>query len=499
MLCKIFARGRGKASGIDYLIGPVGCRKDGSLPRPGDPDYEQFLRIPPAKVLRGSLEITKKLISGLPFNQKYTSGCLSFSETPDDISKEIQEKVMDSFESMLKTGIDDDRLTVFWVQHEEKGRIELHFVVPNVDLGTGKRFPTYFDRVDRPRFKAWQSLTNAIFGFSDPSDPALKRVFTLPADLPKDKKEQQRQIGHFFTEMIGAGQIKNRDQLMEVLIGGGYSINRKGKDYISIADRKGQKLRLRGPIYSETFTSPESLAVPIKGFDQESQEERDKRITERREEYERESAKRRRYIESRFKYKGRIFRGHDINPSSENESLALLDDVDRGNHFCHDADNNRQIHSLPPVGERDPGDVAPGWEALPDDHFPRMDHMSTDHEWANFPMQKGVKENDGDREYVTRCIGKAFERIRRSRSETWSTLERIGAGIAWLRDTVLWVEQTSQYFRRANQRLRGALGKRALRIKEKIELSMKAQKGTLDHGTTNPRLIKENYKNKPGM
>ncbi|MHB8370982.1 MAG: hypothetical protein ACYDBP_15080 [Leptospirales bacterium] len=53
MYCKIFARGRGKASGIDYLMGPVGCRKEGTLPKVSDPDYEEYLRHPPAVLLRG--------------------------------------------------------------------------------------------------------------------------------------------------------------------------------------------------------------------------------------------------------------------------------------------------------------------------------------------------------------------------------------------------------------------------------------------------------------
>lgn len=500
MLCKIFSRGKGKATGIDYLLGPVGCRKDGSLPKPGESDYEQFLRNPPSKILRGNHDLTKKLISGLMFKQKYTSGCLSFSEHPEEIAQKTIDEVMDSFESMVRTGLEDDRIYFQWVMHADKGRLELNFVIPNVDLGTGKRFPTYFDRVDRPRFKAWQNFTNAIFGFSDPSDPALKLVFNLPADLPSDKKEQQRQIGLFITEMTEAGQIKNRDQLMEVLIGGGYSINRKGKDYISIEDRKGQRVRLRGPIYSETFTAPESLEIPERGFGGESKEERERRIRERREEYERESAKRRRYIESRFQNKGRKYRLHDTNPSSENESLSLRDDVDSGNNFFHDDDNDRQIHSLPIVGDRVQGDVAIGWEPLPDDHFSRMDLLPNDREWANLSMQKeGLEEDDRDRKYVISRIGKAIERIRRPRSEIGNTLDRVRAGVAWLRKTIRWVEQTGLYFRAANQRFGMSLRERALIKKEKIESLMKVQKSTLGDGNLKPRLSKENYKNKPGI
>jgi len=286
---------------------------------------------------------------------------------------------------------------------------------------------------------------------------------------------------------------------MEVFSGGGYSINRKGKDYISIADRKGQKLRLRGPIYSETFTSPESLAVPEKGFGGESKEEREKRITERREAYERESEKRRQYIESRFQYKYRKYRVFDINTSSENESLALLDDVDSGDNVFRDDDNHREIHSIPTVGNRNSGDVVLGRAPLHHDHFPKLDDLPTFKERANLPLQSEGVKDDRDREYVVGRIGQAFERIHLARQRVREKIGEIGNGIRWLRDTILWLEQASDYFTAANERLGRSLRERSLRKKEKIELSMRVQKSTLDHGNSKPRVIKENYKNKPGL
>lgn len=70
--------------------------------------------------------------------------------------------------------------------------LELNFVIPNVDLETGKRFAPYFDLADRPRFQAWERLVNSEFGFADPSDPVRKRAFQIPSDLPGDKLQQQR-------------------------------------------------------------------------------------------------------------------------------------------------------------------------------------------------------------------------------------------------------------------------------------------------------------------
>ncbi|MBW6098867.1 relaxase/mobilization nuclease domain-containing protein [Escherichia coli] len=40
------------------------------------------------------------------------------------------------------------------MEHRDKGRLELNFVIPNMELQTGKRLQPYYDRADRPRIDA---------------------------------------------------------------------------------------------------------------------------------------------------------------------------------------------------------------------------------------------------------------------------------------------------------------------------------------------------------
>ncbi len=84
--------------------------------------------------------------------QKYTSGVLSFAE--QDLPPGQRETLMASFERVLMPGLDKDQYSVLWVEHRDKGRLELNFLIPNTELLTGKRLQPYYDRADRPRIDA---------------------------------------------------------------------------------------------------------------------------------------------------------------------------------------------------------------------------------------------------------------------------------------------------------------------------------------------------------
>ena len=113
MIVKFFKHGTGKSAGVfDYLL------KDKNQP--------DGVRLE-ADVLKGDVEIQKMLIDSLPFKNKYTSGCLSFEEAPDQVSDEQKEKLMKSFEETISVGL-EDRTSWVWIEHRDKGRLELNFV-----------------------------------------------------------------------------------------------------------------------------------------------------------------------------------------------------------------------------------------------------------------------------------------------------------------------------------------------------------------------------------
>lgn len=284
MFSKVFARGAGKAAGTDYLM--------------SEKDAQGKERDIPPEVLRGDPKITKQIISRLNFAQNYKSGVLSFTETVDEIGRGKLGEIMDSFEDVVKAGFEDDpgRIDVLWVLHQDKGRAELHWVIPNVDLETGKRFQPYFDRVDQKMFRAWERLTNTENGFTDPADPARARTINIPAYLPENKEAQYRQINDAITGMFAQGKIKNRDDVVEALTEVGYGINRLSRDYLSIKDPNGLKLRLKGAFYGESFTSPAS----IERYAEQGGGDKSERLTELRGELEGYIAKRRDYVRGRY-------------------------------------------------------------------------------------------------------------------------------------------------------------------------------------------------------
>ncbi|WP_407254228.1 relaxase family protein [Klebsiella michiganensis] len=67
--------------------------------------------------------------------KKYTSGVLSFAEA--DLPPGQREKLMASFERVLMPGLDKDQYSILWVEHADKGRLELNFLIPNTELLTG--------------------------------------------------------------------------------------------------------------------------------------------------------------------------------------------------------------------------------------------------------------------------------------------------------------------------------------------------------------------------
>lgn len=94
-----------------------------------------------AKLLRGNPLLTERLADNLDFKNRYTVGVLSFEES--DIAEKSKHEIMARFEESLLAGLDPDQYDITWIEHRDKGRLELNFIIPNVELGTGKRLQPY--------------------------------------------------------------------------------------------------------------------------------------------------------------------------------------------------------------------------------------------------------------------------------------------------------------------------------------------------------------------
>jgi len=234
MLNKIHNRGTGSGAGpVEYLLGKDGNREHSTL-------------------LRGDPEMTISLIDSSKYQKKYTSGVLSFAEP--NISKDQKQEIMDSFERVTFPGLDHDQYQILWVEHLDKGRLELNYVIPNVELSSGKRLQPYYHKVDGYRMNTWQNIINDKFVLSDPHDPANKQLNKLDIVKDEETKKVIQAINNGLYKMAESGAITNRSEVITALESAGFEIARTTKNTVSIKNPENNRnIRLKGYLYEQNF------------------------------------------------------------------------------------------------------------------------------------------------------------------------------------------------------------------------------------------------------
>ncbi len=207
-----------------------------------------------AKVLKGDANLTKSLLLSLTQKHKACVGCLSFEEP--NINESLKYELMESFEHALLTQEMQGRYNILWVEHTDKGRLELNFVIPRIDLITQKAFTPYYHSADITRIDTWKDCIN------------LKHNFTNPKDLEKQHNIQQHQTKNPQNKELLAtyekldkliqdnlGKLFNsREDIINFLKANQCEVTRQGKDYISVKlPNEPKAKRLKGFYYHETF------------------------------------------------------------------------------------------------------------------------------------------------------------------------------------------------------------------------------------------------------
>ena len=233
-------------------------------------------RHPSPVVLRGDPELVGQLIDALPFKHKYTSGVLSFAPG-EVITPEMEERIMDEFEKVAFAGLDRDQYAILWVRHSHAGHGELNFLVPRIELSTGKSLNIAPPgKESRELWRNFRSWVNAEYGLADPDDPARSQDVSLPHHLAKlraattrsgeaYKEDIREAITEYVRRGVEAGRVKDRDGVVAFLKAQGFDIPRAGKDYITVLDAEsGERIRLKGGLYHREQFDPRQRAGEIR-------------------------------------------------------------------------------------------------------------------------------------------------------------------------------------------------------------------------------------------
>ena len=250
MIVKIFKYGKGKSKHcLDYLLGK-------------DRDREH------AQVLSGDVDLTAAIIDSSRFTKKYTAGCLSFAEA--DLPESAKEKIMADYEHCLFPGMDRDQYDILWIEHRDKGRLELNFVIPNVELSTGKRLQPFYAPADLGRVDCFKKIVNHDYNLHDPDDPENRQLSSVQLNEDGEIKPKKGEVSKSKTSKQIAedidikvmqayldGKIKDRDDtilfLVDVLK---HNVTRITKKGISILpEGKNRPIRLKGEMYEQGFTT----------------------------------------------------------------------------------------------------------------------------------------------------------------------------------------------------------------------------------------------------
>lgn len=259
-----------------------------------------------AKALNGleKTERTAKLADSLRHKHKYAVGVLSFEEAPGAISIDQKIEIIESFERTIFAGLEPDQYDISWIEHTDKRRLELNFIIPKVELRSGRAMNPYLHGKDTPLIDSWKNIINAEYGLSDPNDPAKRHSTTHRQRLPKDKRELVDAINESITLAITAGTIQNRADIIDHLAALGLEVTKTTKQSLSVhhADMGKRPLRLTGAYYEQNFDASKIDQDYIAARSAEYRARTQERLRENKTEYQRLLESRSKYNQSRYSH-----------------------------------------------------------------------------------------------------------------------------------------------------------------------------------------------------
>lgn len=315
MVIKFFANKKGGSErAIDYLLNEREMQRT-------------------ARTLQGDPSVTRKIIQSIDRKQKVCVGCLSLEES--NIPEDDKYILMDEFEQMLLPMM-QGRYNILWVEHTDKGRLELNFVIPKVDLPTGKALNPYYHKADVTRKELFEDKWNLIKSYSSAKDPSKSRTLNTSMKqhyLSKDYDE----LDAILHQLVADGTIKNRDQLIETLKEQ-VEVTRISYESISVKLPEHKKAkRFKGGIYAQEFTSLRSLSAISQGAREaiEYYNHRDTQAELRAVEQELSEHIRYKAEQLRKEYHDRVVQDHTSTIESQKHPADNLMHADYSNHQHH--------------------------------------------------------------------------------------------------------------------------------------------------------------------
>lgn len=276
MLVQMFSAGQGSGAGpTEYLTSEVVKAYDPTTRQPiKDPSsptgFKMKTRVPPPELLKGDTALTCALIDSSPNKWRYSSGVIAFADDDAPTPEQIEAVIAD-FEATVFAGLEPDQYNSLWVKHTHEGNTELHFIVPRLELSTGKALniaPPGYEKL----FDSWRDKWNFSMGWADPQDKSRERLiqdgpnYQLKLDaeavrtgMPKAENPRQLMAEYLF-QRVANGQIKTHADVLASIAEVGCEVNRNdvdkktGTPFLSFRpEPEAKPIRLKGALFDKQF------------------------------------------------------------------------------------------------------------------------------------------------------------------------------------------------------------------------------------------------------
>ena len=364
------------------------------------------------EIVFGDPSMTWDVIKNCHFKEAYTSFVLSCEEK---LTKKQVDEMIESYENIAYVGIDKNDISRYYVLHQDHDRTEIHGIVANVHLSTGRRWKHYVDKIDRPRFESWQELTNIKMGLSSPSDPEKMRFNDVPArTLPAEKKALHHEIDTLVCKAFKRDAVQTRDDVVTLLQESGFKV-KEGKKQLSIVCDDGRNLRLKGYKYESGYSTEELREKYAKACREHrgNLQERTAKYANTLERYIEKATKRNReYYVTRpreiAEQQARARESSEADRSRESPqptpSEGVNQDLSRGDRE-RDSNNSEIDKQDRGVEQRPSQQVAQGDDNISTDNFINHDDLSRVTDLASDLLADPIHNaNDGYTTYAERCI-----------------------------------------------------------------------------------------------
>lgn len=234
----------------------------------------------PPTIVRGDAELLKRAIASCPHKHTYTSGVLMDEKPLKELGGHpFLETLMDDFQKTMLPGMPDDAyVMIFVIHHRRDSKLELNYCIANLHLPSGRSLTPYYHKSDCKRFQLFVEQQNLTHGMSNPNAPGRRKtLITNPKDS-KERKEGRQLIHRTVEKAVEAGHVYDRESLLRhlKLV---YTINRAGRDSVTVRTSDDQLYRMKGAYYSRDYDAGKPL--PAMGDDEAVSADRLRTVTQR--------------------------------------------------------------------------------------------------------------------------------------------------------------------------------------------------------------------------